>query len=132
MAYRPKDPTRPPTWIRVQDDTGQFDHRADLPLPAGQTVVEGYPEHVGELARAPKHKDEIKIDREALKDLAKSLDVPVGSKSDGQLAKDIAEAQAAAAAATPATETEANMQTADDESETGSTNKAGSTGEGSE
>lgn len=128
MAYKPKDPTYPlPTWIRVEDDSGQFDHRADLPLPKGQTVVDGYPEHVGQNARAPKAKVEVKTDREALKDLAKSLDVPVGSKSDGKLATDVAEAQAALAAAQPANETEARMQ-----STVETDNDAGNSGAGSE
>lgn len=135
--YKPVEATRPPTWIRVQDDTGQFDHRADLPLPDGQSVVEGYPEHVAEVARAPKAKVEIKADRQALEDLAKSLDVTVGKKGDGELATAIAEVQAAQAAAQPATEAEAALQAAqspDDASGTGSTetNEAGSPGEGSE
>ena len=132
MAYRPKDPTFPyPTWIRVEDEGGQFDHRADLPLPKGQTVVEGYPEHVGPNARAPKTKVEVKTDRKALEGLAKDLGVTIGKKSDGELATAIAEAQAEAAAAQPATATEAAFQTAGAESE--STNTASSSaGEGSE
>lgn len=131
MPYKPKDPTRPfPTWIRVEDETGQFDHRADLPLPKGQTVVDGYPEHVGFNARAPKSKVEVKADRDALEALAKDLGVTIGKKSDGQLATAIAKEQTAIAAAQPATETEANLQTADAASE--STNTAGNAGEGSE
>jgi hypothetical protein len=130
-AYKPKDPTRPfPTWIRVEDEGGQFDHRADLPLPDGQTVVDGYPEHVGANARAPKSRTEVKTDRKALEALAKDLGVTIGKKGDGELATDVAEAQAAAAAEQPATETESNMQTADAASDT--TNTAGTAGEGSE
>jgi hypothetical protein len=133
MPYKPKDPTFPyPTWIRVADEEGnQFDHRADLPLPDGQKVVDGYPEYQGPMARAPKAKVEIKTDRQALEGLAKDLGVTIGKKSDGELATAVAEAQAEAAAAQPATETEANMQSADAASE--STNTASSSaGEGSE
>jgi len=133
MAYKPKDPTRPPTWIRVENEHGQFDHRADLPLPDGQSVVDGYPEHVSETARRPKAKVELKADRKRLKELAKDLGVTIGNKSDGQLATAIAEAQAERAAEQPATEAEAN-QTAGDVPDTGSTetNEAGTPGEGSE
>lgn len=126
--YRPKDRTFPPTWVRVRDENGHYDHRADLPLEDGLEVVPDYPEHIGELARPPKAKAELKADREALKDLAKSLDVPVGSKSDAQLAADIGEAQAAIAQGTPRTEAEASQQTADAESDTNTGSAAASEG----
>jgi hypothetical protein len=130
-TYKPKEATFPlPTWIRVEDEFGQFDHRADLPLPAGQKVVDGYPEHVGQNARAPKAKVEVKADRKALEALAKDVGVTIGSKSDGDLARSVAEAQAEIAAAQPANEVEASFQSADAESE--STNTASAAGEGSE
>lgn len=122
-TYKPEAPTRPPTWIRVQDEFGQFDHRADLPLPDGQEVVEDYPKHVGELSRAPKSKVELKVDRDALKDLAKDLGVPIGNKSNGDLARAIAEKQAEQAAEQPAIEAEETTE---------STDTASGAGEGSE
>jgi len=42
------------TWIRVEDESGQFDHDKSRPLPPGVKPVEGYPEHYGPLAREPK------------------------------------------------------------------------------
>lgn len=42
------------TWIRVEDETGQWDHDKSRSLPKGATVVKGYPEHVGRWARDPK------------------------------------------------------------------------------
>lgn len=126
--YKPVAATRPPTWIRVQTDDGQFDHRADLPLKEGAEVVADYPEHIGETARPPKAKADLKVDHQRLKDLAKSLDIPVGSKSAGELATAIAEAQAEQAATQPATEAEAAQTDAESES----TNNASGAGEGSE
>ncbi len=42
------------TWIRVEDNFGQYDHEKGLPLPDRVRVVEGYPEHVGPWAREGK------------------------------------------------------------------------------
>ena len=42
------------TWIRVEDETGQWDHDKSRPLPDGVTVVKDYPVHHGTLARESK------------------------------------------------------------------------------
>lgn len=42
------------TWIRVEDDFGQFDHPKDLELPKGVKPVKSYPEHLGPWARPSK------------------------------------------------------------------------------
>lgn len=42
------------TWIRVENDHGQFDIREDAPLPEGARVVEGYPTHFGTAGRPGK------------------------------------------------------------------------------
>jgi hypothetical protein len=42
------------TWVRVEDAHGQFDHPKGVDLPAGVSLVEDYPEHVGPLARESK------------------------------------------------------------------------------
>lgn len=43
-----------PTWIRVQDATGEFDWPKGKPLRPGVTIVEGASEHTGRVARDPK------------------------------------------------------------------------------
>lgn len=42
------------TWIRVEDDFGQFDHDKARPVRPGIRVVDGYPEHVSPWARPAK------------------------------------------------------------------------------
>lgn len=42
------------TWIRVEDDFGQFDHPKDVPLPNGVKPVKNSSEHVGPFARPSK------------------------------------------------------------------------------
>lgn len=42
------------TWIRVEDETGQWDHDKSRPLPEGVKPVKDYGEHVGRWARDPK------------------------------------------------------------------------------
>lgn len=42
------------TWIRVEDDFGQFDHPKDAELPKGVKPVKNYPEHLGPWARPSK------------------------------------------------------------------------------
>jgi hypothetical protein len=42
------------TWIRVEDDFGQFDHPKDAPLPKGVRVVRGEDEYIGPFARPGK------------------------------------------------------------------------------
>lgn len=44
------------TWIRVEDEFGQFDLRKDQPLPKGVKKVADYPEHVGPMGRDGKPK----------------------------------------------------------------------------
>lgn len=43
-----------PTWIRVQDATGEFDWPKGKPLRPGVTLVDDAPEHIGRVARDPK------------------------------------------------------------------------------
>lgn len=42
------------TWIRVEDEFGQYDHDKSRPLRDGVSVVKDYPEHVGDWARPVK------------------------------------------------------------------------------
>lgn len=44
------------TWIRVEDEFGQFDWPKDQDLPQGVKPVKDYPEHVGTIARDGKPK----------------------------------------------------------------------------
>jgi hypothetical protein len=44
------------TWIRVEDEYGQFDVRKGERLPKGVTKVANYPEYVGPTARDSKAK----------------------------------------------------------------------------
>lgn len=43
-------------WIRVEDDSAQWDHAEDRPIPDGVRVVKNYPKHEGFWAREPKPK----------------------------------------------------------------------------
>lgn len=44
------------TWIRVEDETGQWDHDKARPIPDGAKAVKDYDEHVGRWARESKPK----------------------------------------------------------------------------
>ncbi len=48
------------TWIRVENDHGQFDIREDAPLPDGARLVEGYPVHYGTTGRPGKSRIDLR------------------------------------------------------------------------
>ena len=77
------------TWVRVEDDFGQYDHPTGLPRPEGARLVEKYPEHVATNARPPKarvRKDGTAYDGLTVNELKKELEdrgiEPEGNKHD--------------------------------------------------